>query len=151
MAVDTAQTRDVQYRLRQYQAVGDYRDEVAKRKLAPKSSFAVGKDVLQRRVRDELGLDCTLGQLEALATAEAERIGGLLSKACSKYGRGKSVDEIIAGARGDWDPGEDLLGLYQRETKRVATAFQAADAVTFPKSESLVVRLEAAERNLLGE
>jgi uncharacterized protein (DUF885 family) len=123
------------------QAVGDYRDEVAKRKLAPKSSFAVGKDVLQRRVRDELGLDCTLGQLEALATAEAERIGGLLSKACSKYGRGKSVDEIIAGARGDWDPGEDLLGLYQRETKRVATAFQAADAVTFPKSESLVVRL----------
>jgi uncharacterized protein (DUF885 family) len=122
-------------------AVGEYRDSVAERKLAPKSSFAVGKEILQRRVRDELGLDYTLGQLESLASAEAERIGGLLNKACSKYGRGKTVDQIIARARGEWDPGEDLLGLYQAETERVAGAFQAAGAVTFPKAESLVVRL----------
>ncbi|MBG87434.1 MAG: DUF885 domain-containing protein [Verrucomicrobiales bacterium] len=122
-------------------AITAYRDKMKKRKLAPASSFAVGKEILQRRVRDEIGLDYSLGQLEALANAEAERIGGLLKKACSRYGRGKSADAIIAKARGDWDPGEDLLGHYRDETKRVANAFKSAKAVTFPKSERLEVRL----------
>lgn len=123
------------------QAISSYADSVNARPAAPKGSFAVGREIMQRRVRDELGLDYTLGEIESLAEGEAARIGALLDRACARYGKGRPVDEIIAEARGRWDPGEDLLGLYQSETDRVAKGFTLAGAVTFPKRERLVVRL----------
>jgi len=122
-------------------AVTYYRDRVQEYPLAPAGSFAVGADIMQRRIRDELGLNYTLGEIESLALKEAERIGALLKKACAKHGRGKSADAIIEKARSSWNPGEDLLGLYRDETDRVAKGFKSAKAVTFPKGDQLVVRL----------
>ena len=122
-------------------AVGRYHDAVMDRPLAPRNSFALGTNLLQRRVRDELGLDYTLGQVEALALTEADRIGGLLKQACARHGRGKSAATIIEGARSKWNPGGDLLDVYRAETKRVADGFKAAKAVTFPKGDELQVRL----------
>ncbi len=103
-------------------------------------AFAVGAAVLQRRVRDQLGLDYSLGEIEALALSEIKRVGAELRLACRKFGAGKSTDAIINRARSTWDPGKDLLGVYQRETRRVADAFRSAKAVTFPKGETLEVR-----------
>jgi len=122
-------------------AIELYRDSVMERSTAPAGSFAIGRERMRRRVRDELGLDYTLGQIERLALGEAERIGALLSKACSRFGRGRSAEEIIEQARSEWDPGEDLLALYRAETRRVAEGFKAAGAVTLPKGDQLVVRL----------
>src|ERR1019366_3929057 len=48
-------------------AMQRYRERVRQRPLAPAGAFAIGAASLQRRVRDELGLDYTLGQGEALA------------------------------------------------------------------------------------
>ncbi len=117
-----------------------YRRKVVARPHAPAGSFAVGAAILQRRVRDQLGLDYSLGEIEALALSEVERIGGLLHAACAKFGKGKSTEAIISQSRAAWDPGDDLLAVYRRETKRVATAFRAAKAVTFPTGETLEVR-----------
>ncbi len=122
-------------------AIDAYADVVNSCETAPAGSFAVGEAAMRRRIRDELGLDYTIGEIETLANSEAERIGGLLTKACSRHGKGRSADEIITEARGNWDPGEDLLGLYKAETGRVAEGFKAARAVSFPKREKLVVRL----------
>lgn len=121
-------------------ALNRYRDRAKALPLAPAGSFAVGPEVLQRRVRDELGLDYTLGQIEALALGEVERIGALLKTASAKLGRGRSADEIIAKARADWRPGKPLLEIYQTETRRVADGFRAARAVTFPVGDELVVK-----------
>jgi uncharacterized protein (DUF885 family) len=121
-------------------AFSTYHDRVMSRRLAPEGSFAVGAAILQRRVRDQLGLDYTLGEVEALALAEIGRVGGLLAEAARKFGRGRSADHIIREAREQWDPGDDLLGVYQVETRRVAKAFASAKAVTFPKGETLEVR-----------
>jgi uncharacterized protein (DUF885 family) len=121
-------------------AVERYRDRVSDREPAPAGSFAIGAASMRRRVRDELGLDYSLAEIESLALAEAERIGSLLSKACAPHGDA-SVEAIIGRARGGWNPGADLLGLYRKETKRVADGFKAANAVTFPKNETLVLRL----------
>ena len=122
-------------------AVGRYHDAVMARPLAPRNSFALGAERLQRRVRGELGLDYTLGQVEAVALAEAERIGGLLRKACAKYGKGKSAEMIIEKARAEWNPEGELLAVYRAETNRVAKGFKAAKAVSFPKGDELQVRL----------
>ncbi len=119
----------------------NYRKKVMTRPLAKEGSFAVGAAILQRRVRDQLGLDYSLGEIEALALSEIGRVNGLLREACRKFGKGKSTEEIIDQARAKWNPGDDLVGLYRKETKRVAAAFRAARAVTFPKGETLEVRL----------
>ncbi len=64
-------------------AMQRYRARVKQRRTAPAGSFAIGAAALQRRVRDELGLDYTLGQVEALALGEVERVGNLLHAACA--------------------------------------------------------------------
>jgi uncharacterized protein (DUF885 family) len=121
-------------------ALEGYRDRVSKRDCAPAGSFAVGAAVLQRRVRDELGLDYTLGQVEAAALGEVERVGRLLKAACAPFGRRRRPDEIMARARIHWRPGRPLLELYQEETRRIAEGFRKAEAVTFPTGDELQVK-----------
>lgn len=117
-----------------------YRDKAKAKRPAPAGSFAIGPEMLQRRIRDELGLDYTLGEVEALALSEVDRVTVLLRKECARFGRNKKPDEIIAEARKQWRPKKPLLEIYQTETDRVADGFRAARAVTFPKGDELVVK-----------
>jgi len=122
-------------------AAKHYHDAVMKRPLAPERSFAIGAEAMQRRVREQIGLDYTLAEIETLALGEAQRVGALLKEACKEFGRGRSVEEIISEGRASWNPGTDLLAVYRTATKRIADAFRAAKAVTFPKGDDLQVRL----------
>jgi uncharacterized protein (DUF885 family) len=121
-------------------AMQRYRQRVRQRPTAPAGSFAIGAAALQRRVRDELGLDYTLGQVEALALGEVERVGALLQTACKRFGRNRSADSIIAEARANWRPGKPLVELYQQETQRIAQGFRQARAVSFPQGDMLQVK-----------
>ncbi len=118
-----------------------YHDVVMARPLAPEGSFAIGAEAMQRRVREQIGLDYSLAEIESLALGEVARVGALLDAACKKFGKGRSVEAIIADARARWNPGADLPAVYRAETRRVAGAFHAARAVTFPKGDELQVRL----------
>jgi len=117
-----------------------YRERVKQRRAAPAGSFAIGAAALQRRVRDEIGLDYTLGQVETLALGEVERVGRLLKAACARFGRNRSAEQIMAEARASWRPAKPLLELYQRETQRIAEGFRRARAVSFPEREVLQVK-----------
>lgn len=117
-----------------------YQEKIKALPLAAAGSFAVGTASLQRRVRDELGLDYSLGQVEALALSEVERVGELLQRACRRYGEGRSPEEILAEARGRWRPEAPLLDLYSSETRRIARSFRQAKAVTFPDGDELRVK-----------
>jgi hypothetical protein len=88
---------------------------VKQRPVAPAGSFAVGAMALQRRVRDELGLDYTLGQVETLASGEVQRIGDLLKKATARFGRNQSAEQILAKGRREWKREKPLLELYRDE------------------------------------
>jgi uncharacterized protein (DUF885 family) len=121
-------------------ALEGYRNLARGLRPATPGSFAIGPECLERRVRDELGLDYTLGQIETLALGEARRIGGMLKKACARFGRNRSPDEIISEARRAWKPARPLLELYRHETDRIGRAFHAAGVVSFPENESLQVR-----------
>ncbi len=120
-------------------ALERYRNRASARPLSPAGSFAVGPEMLQRRVRDELGLDYTLGQVENLAIAEVNRVGALLKQACSRFGRNRSAEDVIAEARKHWKPAKPLLELYNFETNRVAEGFRRASAVSFPQNDELRV------------
>src|ERR1035441_10542792 len=121
-------------------AMRKYRERMKQRSLAPAGAFAIGAVALQRRVRDELGLDYTLGQVEALALGEVQRVGKLLKAACARFARNRSAEQIIAEARSRWRPDKPLLELYQRETKRIAQGFPRARAVSFPEGDVLQVK-----------
>jgi uncharacterized protein (DUF885 family) len=121
-------------------ALAEYGARVRELPLAPPGSFALGAEGLQRRVRDELGLDYTLGQVETLALGEADRIGALLTRECARFGPRRRAEDIIAELRGQWRPKEPLLDLYRAETRRVAAGFRAAKAMTFPQGDELEVR-----------
>jgi uncharacterized protein (DUF885 family) len=117
-----------------------YRDHARDLRPASAGSFAIGSARLQRRIRDELGLDYTLGQVEALALAEAQRMTELLRQACARFGRNRAPEQVIQEARQQWRPTKPLLELYQSETARVAAGFKQARAVTFPRHDTLQVR-----------
>ena len=122
-------------------ACGNYHKSIMAKRLAKPGSFAIGKNRLQRRIRDELGLDYTLGQVEAVALSEIDRIGGLLKKACSKLGKNKSVEQIVEAARDNWKPEGDLLSLYQKTNREIVRRFKAAKAMSFPRGDSLAITL----------
>jgi uncharacterized protein (DUF885 family) len=86
------------------QSFAKYHRQVMRRPLAPAGSFAIGDEIMQRRVRDQLGLDYSLDEIEALALSEIERVNSLLRAACKKIGRGKSPEKIIAESRAAWNP-----------------------------------------------
>jgi uncharacterized protein (DUF885 family) len=119
-------------------ALERYRDAVKYHSPAPAGSFAIGALNFQRRVRDDLGLDYSVGEVEALALAEAERLGKLLKTACG--GRRGSPEQVVARARAEWRPAKPLLALYETETRRIADAFRGARAVTFPEDDELKVK-----------
>jgi uncharacterized protein (DUF885 family) len=121
-------------------ALERYKNNVKQRPVAPEGSFAVGAAALRRRVRDELGLDYTLGQVEALALGEVQRIGELLKNATARFGRNRSAEQILAKGRREWKPQKPLLELYRLETERIAGSFKSARAVTFPKGDELDVK-----------
>jgi uncharacterized protein (DUF885 family) len=121
-------------------ALQRYANKARQRPMAPAGSFAVGATALQRRIRDELGLDYTLGQIESLALGEVQRVGDLLKKATARFGRNQSADEILARGRREWKPAKPLLGLYRHETDRIAKGFKGARAVTFPKGDELQIK-----------
>lgn len=121
-------------------ALHQYRDAARSLPPAPAGSFAVGTAALQRRVQDELGLDYTLGQIEALASGEAARVSALLQSECARFGRKTSANNILAKLRDQWRPTVPLIDLYRQTTRKVASAFCAARAVTFPQGDELAVK-----------
>jgi uncharacterized protein (DUF885 family) len=135
-----AQTADVVSIKAAQHSLRSYQKKIKERPLAPEGSFKVGAAILERRVRDQLGLDYTLGQIEALAISEAQRLNTLLSEACARFGRRQPAEKIISGLRAQWRPTTPLLDLYRKQTQCIAEAFRAARAVTFPAAERLDVR-----------
>ncbi len=118
-----------------------YSKSILAKKPSPAGSFCIGPERLQRRILDDLGLDYTLGEIESLAWAEVKRVKALMKTACAETGAGVAPEKFIARERADWQPPKDLLAHYKKETKRIARAFRSAKAMTFPKGESLKVRL----------
>jgi uncharacterized protein (DUF885 family) len=116
-----------------------YRDKVRNLKPARPGSFSLGATAVQRRVREDLGLDYTLSEIERLALNEIGRISGLIKGAAAKRG-GKRTQRRIEDEQEHWRPAQPLLEIYEETTQRVANRFKAAKALTFPGDDELRIR-----------
>ena len=140
LAANDSHSKDAAWIRSAQKALDRYRERIKKCPLAPLGSFAIGSPALQRRVGDELGLDYTLGQVEALAFAEVNRVSRLLQQIAARFGRKRSPEKLIAEWRSRWRPEKPLLELYKEETQRIAAKFRKAKAVSFPTSDELQVK-----------
>jgi len=120
--------------------IQNYACKAVEKKPGEAGSFAVGREILARRVRDELGLDYSLEEIEALAWSEISRINKMISLACRPFGRAQDPEKIIGKQRSLWIPPENLLNFYQDTTQSIKKAFQDSGAVTFPAREELMVK-----------
>ena len=118
-----------------------YYENILKKPLANPGSFAIGSEILERRIRDELGLDYTVGQVEAIALSEIDRVGNQLKKEFTKLKKHNSSKSIVEVARSQWKPKGNLLDLYKKTNDKIIQKFKAADAITFPKGDSLKITL----------
>ena len=121
-------------------ALEQYGASMRSRPLAPEGSFCVGAEILQRRLRDQLGLDYSLGQVETLALQEVERVSGLLKTASARFGSTSTANQVMEQARLAWKPEKPLIDLYREETERIKETFREANAVSFPTVDKLDVR-----------
>ena len=122
-------------------ACKEYYENILKKPLAIPGSFAIGRGILERRIRDELGLDYTVGQVEAIALSEIDRVGNQLKKEFTKLKKHNSSKSIVEAARCQWKPKGNLLDLYKKTNDKIIQKFKAADAITFPKGDSLKITL----------
>lgn len=123
------------------QACKGYYESIITKPLANPESFAIGSEMLQRRIRDELGLDYTVGQVEAIALSEIDRVSNLLKKTFKKLKKNQSPKSIVEAARCQWKPKDKLLTLYKKTNDKIIQKFKAAKAMTFPKGDSLKITL----------
>jgi uncharacterized protein (DUF885 family) len=140
LAANGASPRDAGLLAHCRSALADYHTHAHSLPPAPEGSYALGRLGLQRRIRDNLGLDYTVGQIESLAASEIRRISDCLTKACRRFSKRAAAPEIIARLRAEWCPREPLIELYRSETQRIAEGFRSAGVMTFPEGDELVVR-----------
>lgn len=123
-------------------AVRQYNARVKRRKTGPEGGFAVGPQRFQQLIHDRLGLDLTPREIIAAARALAARLEAELKKEARRFHPRKSAAELVDEARAQWKPdGKDLISAYRKCTKEIRSRFRAERAVTFPRNESLDVRL----------
>lgn len=123
-------------------AVRQYNSRVKRRKPGLEGAFAVGPERFQQLIYDRLGLDLTPREIVAAARALTAELEAELKKEARKFHPRKSASELVDEARAEWEPdGKDLISAYRKCTKEIRSRFKSERAVTFPRNESLEVRL----------
>ena len=121
-------------------AFESYAKNVAKMKAGKPGSFAIGKMRFEALIRERLGWDLTAAEAEAAGHALASRIKEEMEAEARKLSPTKSATELLDEAAAQWKPAGALIDEYTAQTKRVADACRAADLVSFPPGERLLVK-----------
>jgi hypothetical protein len=117
-----------------------FEQRVGRLKPGGAGDFSVGRERFEALIRERLGWELTIPEAEAIARSLVLGLEREMAEEAKRLGRKKSR-EILERAAADWKPAQgDLLSEYQFETERVQKAFRAADLVTFPKGDRLLVK-----------
>jgi hypothetical protein len=127
--------------LRARGAFADYSRSISRKSPGRSSGFSVGRENFEVLMRERLGLDLSLPEVEAIGRELVGHLTTELKKETAKFGR-RSPREIIEMAAREWKPASDsLVAEYERATKVVRSRFEKAGLVTMPDKERLDVML----------
>lgn len=123
-------------------AVTAYASRVGRRAAGPENGFSVGTERFETLIRDRLGLQISSREAISAAQGLAAGIKAEMKAEARRFHPRKSAHEILQEATQAWTPGgRDMLGAYTKETARIRAQFRRAKAMTFPKGETLEVKL----------
>lgn len=123
-------------------AVDRYAARIGRLKHGPENSYSLGREPFERLIRERLGLNLSAAEARAAGVGLAGKIAARLKEEAKKFHPRKSAAEILAEAQRQWTPdGKDLIDAYEKHTRAAKRKFIEAGAMTFPKGESLVIKL----------
>ncbi|MEI6234894.1 MAG: DUF885 domain-containing protein [Planctomycetota bacterium] len=121
-------------------AFKSYAKKVSKLKPGAPGSFAIGTQRFEALIRERLGWDLTAAEAESTGRAYAARIKEEMATEAKKLHPTKTAIELLEEAAAEWTPSVPLIEEYKSQTQRVADACRAADLVSFPPGEKLLVK-----------
>jgi uncharacterized protein (DUF885 family) len=120
-------------------AFAQYAKAIAKRPPGPTGGFAVGRAGMELLVRERLGINRSLPEIEASGWMLIHQLEEELRLEARKLGR-KSPAALLAQAAENWTPkSPSLLAEYARVTTRMREAFAKKQLLTLPAGEKLRV------------
>lgn len=123
-------------------AFARYADRVSAKPTGPAAGYCVGRERFEFLIRERLGLSITAREAEAIARNLVTKLSAELLQEARRFSKRKSAREILDDAAQQWRPREkDLLAEYQRVTAEVRERFEAARAMTFPRHDSLLIKV----------
>jgi hypothetical protein len=120
-------------------AFARYAEEIAGKTAGKTGAFAVGRENMEMLVRERLGINRSLAEIEASGWMLIGRLEEELRQEARKFGR-KSAGVILKEAAEKWEPrGPSLLAEYERVTVSMREAFAKKGLLSLPAGEKLRV------------
>ncbi len=119
-------------------AMADYSRAIARKKPGDRGAFAVGRTTFETLLRERLGIDLTVPEIEANGWTLVRELEAELQSEARRAGF-PNARAAIDQAAAAWTPDRPLLDAYRETTAAVKERLIALDLVSMPAGETLAV------------
>lgn len=119
-------------------ALESYAKTIVRKRPGPAGGFAVGRDALAVLVRERMGFDQSVAEIEADGWELIAQLRSELKAEAKRCGY-KDARSAIDAAAAKWAPDRPLIDEYRATTAAILERLRDLDVVTLPKGESLEV------------
>ncbi len=119
-------------------ALADYGKTIVRKSPGPAGGFAVGADALGVLIRERMGFDQSIAEIEADGWELIAQLKSELKAEAKRVGS-KDARKTIDAAAAKWVPERPLIDEYRETTAAILRRLGELDLVTLPKGESLDV------------
>ncbi len=119
-------------------ALDDYAKTIVRKSPGPAGGYAVGGDALGLLVRERMGFDQSVAEIEANGWELIAQLKSELKAEAKRCGH-KDARAAIDQAAARWAPDRPLIEAYRATTSEMLERLRKLDIVTLPKGESLEV------------
>lgn len=115
-----------------------YRDAIEKKPPGAKNGFSLGRDAFEVLLRERLGIDRSLPEIEADGWDLIRSLEREIAVEAKRLGYDSAEAALAAGPE-SWTPERPLIDEYRETTNRIRDRLVELDLVTMPRGESLDV------------
>jgi len=119
-------------------AVKRYAAAIQRKAPGPKDGFSIGRDAFEILMRERLGFDQSLPEIEANGWELIRRLENEIAEESKRAGFSSPGEALLSGAA-TWSPERPLIEIYRETTRSIKDRVIALDLMTMPQGESLDV------------
>jgi len=119
-------------------ALDKYAKAIQSKPPGPSNGFSIGRDAFEILMRERLGFDQSLPEIEADGWALIQRLESEIAEESKRAGFATVADALESGVTA-WTPNRPLIEIYRETTQSIKDRVIALDLMTMPLGESLDV------------